>query len=61
MVSIPKTQRAWRVVTQGPPSKALRFEQDVPTPSALKPNDVLIKVQAAALNPVYAPAYPARL
>ncbi|OCH89445.1 NAD(P)-binding protein [Obba rivulosa] len=50
--SVPPTMRAWRVVRKGEPSKALQFDENVPVPSKLSPGDVLVKVQAAALNPV---------
>lgn len=50
-INLPKTQRAWRAVKQGKPSEALVFQTDVPVPP-LSPGEVLVKVQAAALNPV---------
>lgn len=49
---IPQTQKAWRVVAQGPPSKALRLDKELPVPTQLDKGNVLVKVQAAALNPV---------
>ncbi|KAJ8597885.1 NAD(P)-binding protein [Rhizopogon salebrosus TDB-379] len=49
--NLPKTQRAWRAVKRGKPSEALVLQTDVPVPS-LSPGEVLVKVQAAALNPV---------
>ncbi|KAG6897297.1 hypothetical protein C0992_002739 [Termitomyces sp. T32_za158] len=52
MADLPKTQRAWVVERTGPPAKALSLRSDWPVPSQLKPGDVLVKVQAAALNPV---------
>ncbi|KAI0063403.1 NAD(P)-binding protein [Artomyces pyxidatus] len=52
MTSLPKTQRAWRVVTQGLPKDALRLVTDLPMPTQLEPGRVLVKVEAAALNPV---------
>jgi NADPH:quinone reductase-like Zn-dependent oxidoreductase len=48
---LPETQRAWRAVKQGKPSESLVFQTDVPIPP-LSPGEVLVKVQAAALNPV---------
>lgn len=45
------TQRAWRVVKRGKPSESLVFQTDVAIPR-LSPGEVLVKVQAAALNPV---------
>ena len=48
---IPTKQRAWMVVGRDVPRKAMKFVEDAEVPSKLKPGDVLIKVQAAALNP----------
>ncbi|EIN07538.1 NAD(P)-binding protein [Punctularia strigosozonata HHB-11173 SS5] len=51
---LPQTQKAWRVVRRGAPQEALEFNQaaPVPSPSDLKPGEIILKVQAAALNPV---------
>ncbi|KAG1756458.1 NAD(P)-binding protein [Suillus paluster] len=49
--NLPKTQRAWRSVKRGKPSESLVFQTDVAVPP-LSPGEVLVKVQAAALNPV---------
>lgn len=49
---LPTTQRAWLVVRQGDPAEALKLEEKAPVPR-LEKGDVLVKVQAAALNPVY--------
>ncbi|KAH7882516.1 NAD(P)-binding protein [Phlebopus sp. FC_14] len=49
--SIPTTQRAWIVVKQGKPHEALDFKSDFPVPKS-KPGHVLVRVRAAALNPV---------
>jgi NADPH:quinone reductase-like Zn-dependent oxidoreductase len=49
---IPKTQRAWRVLRRGHPSKALEFAQNAPVRTDLADGEVLVKVGAAALNPV---------
>lgn len=51
--SIPTTQRAWICTGRGNPNKVLRLEQSYPVPSQLPKGAVLIKVKAAALNPVY--------
>lgn len=51
---IPDKQKAWLVTGKGEPAQVLRFDQGAPVPSKLAPGEVLIKVQAAALNPVYA-------
>lgn len=53
-LDLPKTQRAWRAVKRSKPSDALIFRSDVPVPP-LSPGEVLVKVQAAALNPVSVP------
>ncbi|KAG1891335.1 chaperonin 10-like protein [Suillus subluteus] len=49
--NLPKTQRAWRAVKRGKPSESLAFQTDVAVPP-LSPGEVLVKVHAAALNPV---------
>jgi len=46
----PTTMHAVRIHTYGGP-EMLHYEEDVPLPS-LNPDDLLIKVQAAAVNPV---------
>ncbi|OCH92073.1 NAD(P)-binding protein [Obba rivulosa] len=51
MSATPSTQRAWRVVRKGYPSKALRLE-NLPVPTQLSSGEVLVKIQAASLNPV---------
>ncbi|KAG6831298.1 hypothetical protein H0H92_011505 [Tricholoma furcatifolium] len=51
-MSLPLSQRAWIVERRGPPAKALTLRSDWPVPSKLKQGDVLVRVQAAALNPV---------
>ncbi|TDL27567.1 NAD(P)-binding protein [Rickenella mellea] len=48
---IPQVQKVWRVVGSGLPAKALKLEE-IPVPSDLQPGEVLVKIQAAALNPV---------
>lgn len=44
-------QKAWIIERQGLPSKALKLRSDWEVPTKLKPGEVLVKVQAAALNP----------
>ena len=50
-MSIPTIQKAWRVVRRGLPAQALEFK-DIPVPTSIPAGNVLVKVQAAALNPV---------
>jgi NADPH:quinone reductase-like Zn-dependent oxidoreductase len=45
-------QRAWTVVRRGRPTDALVLRSDWPVPQKLEKGEVLIKVQAGALNPV---------
>ncbi|KAL1747403.1 hypothetical protein HDZ31DRAFT_80514 [Schizophyllum fasciatum] len=49
--ALPTTQRAWIIERRGPPEKALRLHHDWPVPKP-QPGEVLVRVQAAALNPV---------
>ncbi|KAL0947086.1 hypothetical protein HGRIS_013227 [Hohenbuehelia grisea] len=49
---VPSVQRAWVVVKRGHPSKALALKEDYPVQKTLRKGDVLLKIQAAALNPV---------
>lgn len=44
MAEIPDTQKAWRVVRQGPPSKALA-SQEIPVPK-IREGEVLVKIEA---------------
>lgn len=48
---IPATQKTWRVTRKGKPADVLKLT-DAPVPAKLKKGEVLLKVQAAALNPV---------
>ncbi|KDR81831.1 hypothetical protein GALMADRAFT_276498 [Galerina marginata CBS 339.88] len=52
MANIPDVQRAWTVVRRGTPSTALEFKTDWPVPKNLEAGEVLVKIQAAALNPI---------
>ena len=53
MSSIPATQKAWKVVRRGSPAQALVCDEKADVPSKLAPGEILVKVQAAALNPVF--------
>ena len=44
------------VVKQGKPRDALALKTDVPVPKP-KQGEVLVRVRAAALNPVYVPPF----
>jgi len=52
--NIPDEQRAWVNVARGVPSVALSNKKDWPVDKKLAQGELLIKVHAAALNPVYA-------
>jgi NADPH:quinone reductase-like Zn-dependent oxidoreductase len=56
-MSIPDEQTAWVVVRQGFPNKALSLKTNWPVPKELGSGEVLVKIQAAALNPVYFPPF----
>jgi NADPH:quinone reductase-like Zn-dependent oxidoreductase len=49
---IPIVQKAWVNVRRGKPSNAVVFREDYPVPSKLSPGEVLVRMQAAAYNPV---------
>ncbi|KAJ8520989.1 hypothetical protein ONZ45_g2240 [Pleurotus djamor] len=49
---IPKTQKAWIQVARGRPREALKLQTDWPVPVVVKKDHVLVKIQAAGLNPV---------
>ncbi|KAF4578555.1 hypothetical protein EYR36_000362 [Pleurotus pulmonarius] len=51
-MSPPTTQKAWIVERMGHPSKALKLKSDWPVPSEIPKDHVLVRIQAAALNPV---------
>lgn len=48
---IPSRQKAWHIVRRGDPVKALVLADDIPVPSTIPPGQILVKVQAAAINP----------
>ncbi|KAI0335216.1 NAD-P-binding protein [Cubamyces sp. BRFM 1775] len=50
--TLPATQRSWRITGSGEPAKVLKLAEDTPVPAKLKKGEVLVRVQAAALNPV---------
>ena len=48
-------QEAWRVLGVGDPWAVLALDPNVPIPSELAEDEVLVRVQAAALNPMCVP------
>lgn len=50
--NLPSVQQAWRIVRSGAPEKALVLDLNVPVPTKIPAGEILVKVQAAALNPV---------
>ncbi|KAI0340529.1 NAD(P)-binding protein [Trametopsis cervina] len=50
--SIPTQQRAWLVVKRGHPQQAVVLDEHHSVPSKLAAGEVLVKIQAAALNPI---------
>jgi len=50
-LAIPQTQTVWRAVRKGTPATGLERDTSAPVSSDLAPGDVLVKVDAAALNP----------
>ena len=51
ILTIPSHMKAWAYSEYGKSSDVLKFDPDVPIPQ-LKDDQVLIKVVAAALNPI---------
>ena len=49
-------QQAWRVLGMGDPWTVLALTSDIPIPYGLAEGEVLLKVQAAALNPMCVPS-----
>lgn len=50
---IPDVQKAWVSVRKGSPARSLELRKDWPVKKPLAPGEVLVKVHAAALNPVF--------
>ena len=49
---VPDTQRAWIAMRKGKPADAVKLSETWPVPKKLDKDEVLVKVQAAAYNPV---------
>lgn len=56
--SLPSAQTVWRIVRKGDPVKALVKEEEATVPKEVPRGYVLVKIQAASLNPVYVQAQP---
>ena len=52
VISLPRTQRVWRAVRKGTPQDGLQFDSAARISAELQPGEILVKVAAAALNPV---------
>lgn len=50
--AVPQKQQAWLVTGRGKPRDVLVLSKEFDVPSKLLPGEVLVRVQAAALNPV---------
>ncbi|KIY73557.1 NAD(P)-binding protein [Cylindrobasidium torrendii FP15055 ss-10] len=51
MSTTPTVQQAWIAVARGHPKDALKLKKDWPVSSKLNKGEVLVKIEAAALNP----------
>ncbi|KAH7108461.1 hypothetical protein BKA62DRAFT_682265 [Auriculariales sp. MPI-PUGE-AT-0066] len=51
MSVLPSTQSVWRSARKGKPADALDFDENAPVSSNLADGEILVKVDAAALNP----------
>ena len=49
--SLPSVQTVWKIVRKGDPAKAL-VKEEAPVPKIIPKGYVLIKIQAASLNPM---------
>ncbi|EKM55673.1 uncharacterized protein PHACADRAFT_195714 [Phanerochaete carnosa HHB-10118-sp] len=50
--TIPDTQKAWVIVRKGVPARALKLDDKYPVAKKLAKGEVLVRVQAAAFNPI---------
>ena len=56
ITSLPSVLTVWKIARRGDPAKALVKDQNGPVPTKIPKGYVLVKIQAASLNPVYVPA-----
>ena len=56
--SLPSVQTAWKIVRRGDPAKALVKEENAPVPKKILQGSMLVKIQAASLNPVCVQSQP---
>jgi len=50
--ALPQAQRGWQITARGVPKDVLKLNNDLPVPTSIPQGHVLVKVLAAALNPV---------
>jgi len=53
VVPLPSVQTVWKIVRKGSPAKALVKDENAPVPTKIPEGCILLKIQAASLNPVY--------
>jgi len=51
--TLPSVQTVWKIVRNGDPAKALVKDENAPVPKKIPEGYVLVKIQAASLNPAY--------
>ena len=51
--TLPSVQTVWKIVRKGDPAKALVKDVEAPIPKEIPDGCVLVKIQAASLNPAY--------
>jgi len=49
---LPSVQAVWKIIRKGHPIKALVKDENAPVPTEIPEGCMLLKIQAASLNPV---------